>query len=60
MTYFLSLTQKEVSRAAIILNFGNNQASRGAVIAGLWSVRDQIKLEAWDIDDKEKRWDKEI
>jgi len=44
----------------ILLNFGDNQASRGAVVAGLGRVRDQVELQAWDLDENGKRWVKDI
>ena len=42
----------------VTINFKDNQGSRGATIAGLNQA--DVKLEAWDIDEKGRRWDKEI
>ena len=44
---------------AITLDFDDNQASRGAVMAGL-NKATNITFTAYDIDEKGKRWDKEI
>jgi len=45
----------------IELFFNDNQASRGAVIAGLGKAQNVTKLEAYDIDSETgKRWDKGI
>jgi len=43
----------------IIVDFGNNEASRGAVMSGLGKAQN-VKFKAYDIDDNGKRWDKEL
>jgi len=44
----------------ITLDFGNNEGSRGAVISGLYQVRDQVGVLAWEVDEKGRRYEKEV
>lgn len=61
MQYWLRLKRSDgVHSGVIFLNYGDNQASRGATIAGLGKVRDQVEIRAWDIDEQGRRWDKEV
>ncbi len=57
MEYWLEIY---TDNGQIELFFDDNQGSRGAVIAGLGKAQNITKLEAFDIDDNGKRWDKEI
>jgi hypothetical protein len=57
MNHYLELQQGD---QAITLNFGDNQAHRGAVIAGMGAVKDQAVVLAWDEDEQERKWEKEI
>jgi hypothetical protein len=43
----------------LIIEFCDRIASRGAAIAGLKQAKD-IKITAYDIDDKGRRWDKNV
>ena len=56
MQYFLRLIQGDCS---ILLEF-KGQASRGATIAGLHNVSDQVVIKAWDEDEQGRIWEKEI
>ena len=44
----------------IELDFGDNQGSRGACLAGLQRVGDQVKVEAYDVDEQGRVWTKEV
>jgi hypothetical protein len=57
MEYMLKLSSPS---GTITLNYGDNQASRGATVAGLGRVRDQLEIEAWDVDENGKSWVKVV
>ena len=42
---------------SVTLNYGDKEPHRGATISGLGCLKD-IQVEAWDIDENGKRWDK--
>lgn len=42
----------------VTINFKDNQASRGAAIAGL--AQSDVRIEAWDVDEKGRRWEKDV
>jgi len=44
----------------IELLFDDKEASRGATMSGVKQANNLTKLEAFDIDDNGKRWDKEL
>jgi hypothetical protein len=54
--YILEITEQS---NRITIDFGDNQASRGAVIAGLRQAKN-ITTVAYDIDENDKRWGKEF
>ena len=42
----------------VTINFKDNQASRAAAIAGL--AQSGVRIEAWDIDENGRRWEKDV
>ena len=57
MEYWLNIY---TDNGQIELLFDDKEASRGATIAGVRRANNLTKLEAFDVDDNGKRWDKEI
>ena len=57
LLYHMRLIQGE---KIIELDFGDNQGSRGACLAGFQRVGDQVKVEAYDVDEQGRVWTKEV
>lgn len=56
MDYWLKIIDENGD--TVTINYGDKQASRGATMAGLGQTN--VVIEVWDVDEKGRRWDKEL
>ena len=61
MNYYLELheTGSTITGASVTIDFGDCQPGRGAAIAGLRQAKNVVMV-AYDIDEKNRRWEKEV